>query len=492
MLCVPILAEAQVRPNESFYLRARIGASAYGGERDMNSNNNLGDILSNTGFPGFGLEVGYTTLNIEPISAGVGLAYHGGVYENISQNVGNFPQLDGESSDFRHTIGLIGQLGLFPTSTLSPYLRGGLGYSFGSVTPQGGSSETRSAFSPIVGLGVDAALNDRFSLFVEATGAITSPDDEIDAADGPDADVLGFLGGGVRYNFVRIYQPVAVLAVDGPSELEADEEGTFTATVDPEATEPVDYQWDFGDGTSGTGENVTHAFDEAGQYTVTFTASNRVNSESQTLSVNVVPPPQPAEIVTVNATPSPAEAGQQVRFSANVRGDQPIDYQWDFGDGSTGEGAEPTHVYEDEGTYEVMLTAANEVGEDSRSLTLTVEPALAEICTEVTEFNSAYFDRNASALTSEAREQLQENLDILSQCPNLNVRVEGYSSPFERNTQALSEDRARAVAQFYEDGGVASSRISAQGLGEVEGVTSKKGGDEQHRRVDSIPVQREE
>lgn len=492
MLCVPILAEAQSnRPNESFYLRARLGVSAYGGERDMNSNNNLGDILSNTSFPGFGFEVGYTTLNIEPVSAGVGIAYHGGTYENITTNLGNFPTLDSESSDFRHTIGIIGQLGFFPTHRLSPYLRGGLGYSFGSVTPQGGDSETVGAFSPIVGLGVDLALNDKFSLFAEATGAITSPDDEIDAADGPDADILGFLGGGVRYNFVRIYEPVQIRAVDGPSELEVGEEGTFTATTNPEATPPVERRWDFGDGTTGTGENVTHTFSEEGQYTVTFMASNEENSVSESITVDVVPAPVPAEIVTINATPSPAEAGQRVNFSSNVRGDTPVDYSWDFGDGSTGEGAAPTHVYDEAGTYEVTLTASNEVGEDSRSLSLTVEPALAEICTEVTEFNAAYFGRNSSTLTEEGRSELQENLDILSQCPNLNVRVEGYSSPFERNTQALSEDRARAVAQFYQDNGIASSRITTQGMGEVEGVTSKKGGTDQLRRADSIPVQRE-
>jgi PKD repeat protein len=277
------------------------------------------------------------------------------------------------------------------------------------------------------------------------------------------------------------------MSVEGPDELETGQTGTFEAEVNPEAERPVEYRWDFGDGAAGSGLMASHAFESEGEYTVTFTASNEANSASETLTVSVVPPPAPAAIATINATPSPAEAGQRVRFSSNVRGDTPLEYTWNFGDGASGSGSAPTHTYEEAGTYRVTLTAANEVGEDSRSLTLEVEPALAPICMEVSEMNAAYFGRNSSTLTDEGRTQLQENLDILSQCPNLSVRVEGYASPFERNTEALSEDRARAVAQFYTEGGVPSERVMTAGEGEVEGVTSKKGGTDQFRRADSIP-----
>ena len=282
--------------------------------------------------------------------------------------------------------------------------------------------------------------------------------------------------------------PVQVLSVDGPEQLETGEQGTFEAEVNPDAERPVEYRWEFGDGATGSGLLTTHSYDNDGGYTVTFTASNEANSASETLSVEVVPPPVPAEVVTMNASPNPGTEGEPVSFSANVRGDTPVDYNWDFGDGSTGSGASPSHTFDEPGTYTVSLGVSNEAGEGSRTMTLTVDPALAPICMEVTEMNAAFFSRNASTLTDEGRSALQENLDILSQCPNLSVRVEGYASPFERNEDALAEDRARAVGQFYQDSGIAANRIMSAGQGAVEGVTSKKGGTEQFRRADSVPT----
>lgn len=286
--------------------------------------------------------------------------------------------------------------------------------------------------------------------------------------------------------------PVEVLSVDGPDTLETGEQGTFEAEVNEDADPPIEHRWEFGDGNTESGLLVTHAYESEGEYTVTFSASNEANTESEELTVTVVPPPVPAEVVTLSANPNPGTEGEEISFSSNVRGDDPVDYNWDFGDGTTAEDEEPTHTYDEPGTYEVTLNVANETGEDSRSLSVEIEPELAEICTEITEFNAAFFDRNSSTLTSEGEEALDENLEIIDECPNLSVRVEGYASPFERNTQELSDDRAEAVSEYYEDNGIASTRINAAGMGEVEGVTTKKGGDDQHRRVDSIPVQNDD
>jgi PKD repeat protein len=283
--------------------------------------------------------------------------------------------------------------------------------------------------------------------------------------------------------------PVEVLSVDGPEELETNEQGTFQAEINEDAETPVEARWDFGDGSTGSGMMTTHAFNSEGEYTVTFTASNEANSASQTLTVNVVPPPVPAQVVTLSANPNPGTEGEPVRFSSSVRGDSPVDYEWDFGDGSTAQSTSPTHVYNEPGAYQVTLNVSNDVGRDSRSISVEIEPALAAICTEVTEFNAAFFSFNSSTLTSEGEQALQENLDIVSQCPNLSVRVEGFAAPGERNAQALSGDRAETVAQFYQGNGIASSRITTSGEGMVSGQgTSKKGANSQLRRADSIPM----
>jgi outer membrane protein OmpA-like peptidoglycan-associated protein len=283
--------------------------------------------------------------------------------------------------------------------------------------------------------------------------------------------------------------PVEVLSVDGPEELETNEQGTFQAEINEDAETPVEARWDFGDGSTGSGMMTTHAFNSEGEYTVTFTASNEANSASQTLTVNVVPPPVPAQVVTLSANPNPGTEGEPVNFSSSVRGDSPVDYEWDFGDGGTSQANTPSHTYDEPGTYQVTLNVSNDVGQDSRSISVEIEPALAAICTEVTEFNAAFFSFNSSTLTDEGEQALQENLDIVSQCPNLSVRVEGFAAPGERNAQALSEDRAETVAQFYQDDGIASSRITTSGEGMISGQgTSKKGANSQLRRADSIPM----
>jgi outer membrane protein OmpA-like peptidoglycan-associated protein len=280
-----------------------------------------------------------------------------------------------------------------------------------------------------------------------------------------------------------------VNSINTPDTLETGESGTFEAAIQnqEDADEPLTYTWDYGDGSTGSGLLTNHSFGSAGQYTVEFRASNEGGADSASASVTVVEPPVPASVTSVNANPNPVDAGTPVNFSSNVQGDTPIEYSWSFGDGNSGSGSSPTHTYEEEGQYTAELEVSNNVGGDTQAITVRVNPDLPEICTTVSEFNSAFFGRNSSTLTSEAEKSLQENADILGQCSNLTVRVEGFAAPGERNAQSLSSDRAQAVADYYSENGVASNRITTSGEGQVSGVTSKKGGTREYRRADSIP-----
>jgi outer membrane protein OmpA-like peptidoglycan-associated protein len=140
------------------------------------------------------------------------------------------------------------------------------------------------------------------------------------------------------------------------------------------------------------------------------------------------------------------------------------------------------------GTYTVTLNVSNAHGQDSRTMQLTVVPFEAAICAQITELNAVFFASNSSTLPEEGRTALHENIDILRGCPNMNVRIEGYAAPGERNPQALSEARVRATEQFYIEQGISAARIAAEARGRVTGVTTKKDGVGQWRRVDSIPL----
>ena len=51
-----------------------------------------------------------------------------------------------------------------------------------------------------------------------------------------------------------------------------------------------------------------------------------------------------------------------------------VSYEWDFGDGSTGEGETVTHSYTEQGTYDVTLTITDAEGDnDTWTRPLTVE-----------------------------------------------------------------------------------------------------------------------
>lgn len=281
---------------------------------------------------------------------------------------------------------------------------------------------------------------------------------------------------------------VEVLSVDGPDSLRTNQSGTFTAMVNEDASEPVEYNWNFGDSRTGIGKTTTHSFNQPGTYRVAVTATNKKGPDTGEATVVVFRPPVPAEVVTISANPQNADTRTPVSFTSNVRGDVPVSYSWSFGTMGSSTSASPTYTFDQPGTYTVTLRASNNAGSDSRSMTINVSEYEAEYCSEVVEMNASYFARNSSVLTPEARASLQENLQILSDCPNTNVRVEGFAAPGERNAQSLSEDRARAVEQFYAENGVAVSRVMAMGQGRVQGQTSKKEGIEQFRRADTIPM----
>ncbi len=484
------------RADKSLFLNARVGFSTYGGDRDEEPGEDftslaISDHLSDASYS-LGAEIGYAFTPAWSLSLGLQFGNYPEINNNFDFDDGLVPVLDeDESSTTRLTIPVMLRFMVLPSKRLSPYVHGGVNLSFASFTPVGESSQSETAFGPVLGFGLDYVLSRQTSLFLEMTGFYGFGDDKLDAADpGVDGDetnfdLLGFYGLGLRYSFKPACEPARILSMDGPDRVELGQSATFTATINDDACDPTDVVWDLGDGTTATGLTVTHTYTAPGDYTVSVTASNSEGSDSRSKMVNVFDPcPDPAEIVTITADPTDLVIGETVTFSAQVNGTEPYAYQWNFGDGGSASSASATHSYDDPGDYTISLEVTNCKGSDRRDLNLMVR---AFRCSDITELNSVFFEKNSAELTDEAKALLDENIEKLVECAEMLVRLDGYADRGERRPRRLSEARAKAVEQYYIDNGIAPSRLFARGLGR-DPLAGKGVDGRRNRRVDSIIV----
>jgi len=162
-------------------------------------------------------------------------------------------------------------------------------------------------------------------------------------------------------------------AGDEGSSIEFDGSGSS----DPDGT--IDsYDWNFGDGTTGTGSNPTHTYVDDGEYTVTLTV---MDDEGGTGTNN-------ADAIISNVAPT-ADAGgpytgyvgQAVTFAGSATDPGTVDvltYVWDFDYGGTFTVVEsgvdltnPSHTYDSEGSYTVALCVSDDDGVVSTISTAT-------------------------------------------------------------------------------------------------------------------------
>lgn len=144
--------------------------------------------------------------------------------------------------------------------------------------------------------------------------------------------------------------PTAAFNVGGDAECEF----LFTAQeVIPDAT----YTWDFGDGTTATGLNVSHAFPSFSVYTVELTVNNACGEAvfSQPVSASNLPQAEFTFVEGANCE------NQEVVFTALLIPE--ATYFWNFGDGATAAGQVVEHTFPAPLAYTVELTVSNDCGE---------------------------------------------------------------------------------------------------------------------------------
>jgi PKD repeat protein len=123
---------------------------------------------------------------------------------------------------------------------------------------------------------------------------------------------------------------------------------------------PCTYLWS----DNSTNEDLVAA---AGAYSLTVTDANNCTWTSEAYLIEGNGPEAAftasAELVTV---------GTEVAFQSFSEAEN---LTWDLGDGSTAEGSEVVHTYQQPGTYTVTLTVADALCTDQTSMEITVELA---------------------------------------------------------------------------------------------------------------------
>lgn len=168
---------------------------------------------------------------------------------------------------------------------------------------------------------------------------------------------------------VRNNLPLAKIAERG-AVINEKVETSFDGSGSADLEGPLEYGWDFGDGTTGTGDIISHAFTLGGPRTVVLTvtdADGATANSSFRLRVNMLPK------ADFRCKQAPGVHDYRVRFNGTPSADAEgaLSYRWDFntlkdtsGDGIPDNDADstdqmPSFNYKKAGTFTVRLTVAD-------------------------------------------------------------------------------------------------------------------------------------
>ena len=125
----------------------------------------------------------------------------------------------------------------------------------------------------------------------------------------------------------------------------------------------ISHHWQFSDGGTAQGANVSHTFEKPGIYFATLsTELAGGNAGCSTIETRRKVIVNEAPVAQIDG-PQVVAAGAPVIFdaSASTDGDGVItNYTWDFGDGTTAVGIQPVHRFATAGTYAVVLTITDD------------------------------------------------------------------------------------------------------------------------------------
>ncbi len=161
-----------------------------------------------------------------------------------------------------------------------------------------------------------------------------------------------------------IQNPIAPqnVTLSGPENGDVQSSLTFTATTIPvSTTQPIKYVWEATNQapvtmTTGLVSTADYIWESPGTKVITVTASNAYGVVSDTFYTTLLDVPISG---LAASNDSPRFQAETTTFTATIISGTNLTYNWDFGDGATGEGASVSHIYSQPGDYLATVTATN-------------------------------------------------------------------------------------------------------------------------------------
>jgi len=124
------------------------------------------------------------------------------------------------------------------------------------------------------------------------------------------------------------------------------------------------YAWDFGDGATSVEENPVHVFPAFGSYEVTLTITTASCSDSETKTVVIQDQSMNCHAdFFFHHAGGPNGNPAEFDFTNHSQAYSPIvTFAWDFGDGTSSDEENPTHIFSEAGNYNVTLVITTESG----------------------------------------------------------------------------------------------------------------------------------
>ncbi len=248
----------------------------------------------------------------------------------------------------------------------------------GSVAPPTAgfsSTATRGGCPLNVGFSDESSSDVTSWLWSFGDGATSTQRDPVHVYDEPGTYSValavsgpGGVGGTSEPGWITVDEIGSTLAADFVGAPRAGQAPLSVSFDDRSSGNVETWFWRFGDGTTSTAQHPTHVYSTAGTYTVDlFVGSgDDIDWTSQAGYVTVQASPEPPTAHFV-ASPRTGPAPLTVDFMDQSVGDIAIRF-WDFGDGTTSLGHNPSHEYTNEGDYTVTLWVSGPDGIDSQTL----------------------------------------------------------------------------------------------------------------------------